>query len=65
MCIASEIMVGARQGGLDLECATISAPSLPRPSFHKFQGEARRIGVLISNQRYTALPSPYVIYRHT
>ncbi|MDM8528321.1 hypothetical protein QUF58_08905 [Anaerolineales bacterium HSG24] len=23
------------------------------------QGEARRIGVLISNQRYTALPSPY------
>ncbi|MDM8528233.1 hypothetical protein QUF58_08465 [Anaerolineales bacterium HSG24] len=23
------------------------------------QGEARRIGVLISKQRYTALPSPY------
>ncbi|MDM8527882.1 hypothetical protein QUF58_06655 [Anaerolineales bacterium HSG24] len=40
-----------------MECATISAPASPVIPW--IQGEARRIGVLISNQRYTALPSPY------
>ncbi|MDM8528935.1 hypothetical protein QUF58_12105 [Anaerolineales bacterium HSG24] len=34
-----------------------SAPASPVIPW--IQGEARRIGVLISNQRYTALPSPY------
>ncbi|MDM8527567.1 hypothetical protein QUF58_05075 [Anaerolineales bacterium HSG24] len=34
-----------------------SAPA--SPVIPCIQGEARRIGVLISNQRYTALPSPY------
>ncbi|MDM8528372.1 hypothetical protein QUF58_09185 [Anaerolineales bacterium HSG24] len=59
-------MVGARQGGLILECATISAPPpYGSPVIPWIQGEARRIGVLISNQRYTALPSPTIAKRAT
>ncbi|MDM8527207.1 hypothetical protein QUF58_03245 [Anaerolineales bacterium HSG24] len=34
-------------------------PSPLRPVIPWIQGEARRIGVLISNQRHAALPSPY------